>query len=239
MRNRKRHTRLRKIGAATFLALLGLTLVSCWPKPADPLVKPLHPVAPGKTQSAGPAVDQAGKKSSEADTQSALTEERINRAKVVADDAKARMKTALDEADRLRKQKTASENELVALYNQLVAQDQKMGSIIQDLSSAQSSLTTERKLRKEANDLLADARTKIAARDAETSMLRAQLDQSNAQAEAYFNSAKASADALEKAQVKAAAAEGRITTWFRIAMALLALFVFSLLAHVARFYMHI
>lgn len=239
MSNRKRHTRLRRIGASLIVIALSSLALSCWPRPADPVTKPVIPKAPVVTESASPTMDKAGRKTSEADTQSAITEERVSRAKNAADEAKARMKTALEEADRLRKQKTASENELVALYNQLVAQDQKMGVLLIDLTGAQSSLAAERKLRKEANDLLADARAKVAARDAETALLRSQLDQANAQAETYFTSAKQAADAQAKSAAQAATAEGRVTTWFRIAMAMLGLFLFSVLAHIARFYLHI
>jgi hypothetical protein len=193
-------------------------LTACFPKPSEPIVNPVKPKAPARTESAAGTAEQASRKSSEADSQSAVTEERVARARSAADDAKAKMKTALEEADRLRKQKSASENELLNLYNQLVAQDQKVGSILTDLTSAQTSLATERRLRKEANDLMTDMRSKIAIRDAETVMLRAQLEQSNAQSDAYYASAKDTAAKLQKAQQDVGIAEGQVKTWRNIAL---------------------
>lgn len=195
-----------------------VALTSCIHKDVNPIITPVKPKAPAESVSAAPTADKVERKTAEADSQSAVTEERVARAKSAADEAKAKMRTAVEEADRLRKQKSASENELLNLYNQLVAQDQKMGSLLTDLTGAQSSLFTERKLRKEASDLLALTRVQIAERDAETTMLRAQLAQANAQTDECYKNAQAAADSLQKVSERAATEAGRTKTWRNIAV---------------------
>jgi len=227
------------LGWGVLTVALALATTSCWDRrdpipPHAPVVKPA-----AAKPSPGPLVDEAGKKGNEADAQAAITAVKLSDANTNAATAQAQMREALAEVERLRKQKSASENELLALYNRLVGQDKQLGVMMADISSARDSLEQERKLRQEANSLLSKARQQIEDKDNEVSLVRFQLDLASQDAKTNADIARRLNDQLVKARSQASTAEGRVTTWFRIAMALLGVFILSLCLHVVRSYIRI
>lgn len=151
--------------------VLGTT---CAPNtPARATVVRVNPAA--SQPSARPVVADIRQLSADADAQSALTAEKVRRAGSNTKVIRQEMQQLVEEADRLRQQKTATENELLSLYNSLVEQEKRMRVLVVDISEAEASLTSERAMRKQVSSKLSEAEVLISAKDAEAQQLRDQL----------------------------------------------------------------
>jgi chromosome segregation ATPase len=131
------------------------------------------------------------------------------------------------EADRLRTQKRASEGELLALYNRLVAQEKQAAALVRSVSEAEAALASERFLRNAISEELSKAEQLTTAKDAEVELLRNQLTLSEATADAMQTAAEHNAKLANASADKAAASSGRSSTLTRM---LIAAIIFSVVS---------
>ena len=222
--NRKRHTRLKRQTSNFGLAVLSIFFATtCAPRPDHLSGGAIRLVKPPVTVSAGPSLDEARQHSAKADIEAARARDAVERTKGGIEEVNAAMNAAVGEANRLRKQKRATENELLALYNRLVAQEKRMRVLVDDIIDAEAALISERDLRQKVSAKLSEAEKLNAAKEAENAELRRLLESSEAQVAAY---AKVSGDKdkqLSKLQGQVGIEKGKARMLFYITLGLAAL----------------
>jgi chromosome segregation ATPase len=199
------------------LCLLFLWCVSCAPK-AVPLPPGYQPQAPvPQAEDAMPYVDGLRDAHALADAASAINANRSSHVARETATLRAGISKATAEADRLRKQKAATESELDGLWQLLTHENQRAVALFEEAEKARDGMAEERKLRAEANAKLAPLQRAIVDISNEAKALRLQL----ADAEAGSKKAHQSADQFSKLaaadKARADKAEGKISVWRNIA----------------------
>jgi len=197
------------VGLLVCLSLL--TLLQCAPRitPVPPRVR----VVPANVQqSASPKLSEARRDSSKADRHNAAATVHIGGAKSGMQESQTEMQSLVSEVGRLQAQKRASENELLALYNRLVAQDRRASAILQNLNAAEVSLAEERTLRRRADESVIAAEALVHAKDAEASQLRSQLAHAEQISDSYEQASTRNAELAAKAKADADKSAGTIET---------------------------
>lgn len=206
--NRKRHTFRKRCGSWLTTLTLGFLCATCAPA-GGPSSIPRARIVPAQSQpSASPTIDYARRLASAADIHGARAADRVGSAKSGLGESHTEIQSLVTEVMRLRKQKTASENELLALYNRLVEQEKKTRLLVKDITEAETALMQERELRAQVSDKLAEAEQQVAAKDAEATQLRGQLSHSESVADAYAKSADDNARLAQREAGRADRAEG-------------------------------
>jgi hypothetical protein len=173
-------------------------------------------IAAAPTASAVPAIEESRKLAAKADIHGASAAGKVKAAKSGATDAAAQNQSLIAEVDRLRKLKTATESDLLMIYNRLIEQERKFAIMVSDLTSAENDLAAERALREDAVTALVQAQAKATSKDMEAAQLRSQLIQEAANADSYKAAADQHAAASASNAAKANASEGTITTLRRV-----------------------
>jgi chromosome segregation ATPase len=201
------------------LTLCGLLLwcVSCAPK-AIPLPPGYQPQATvPQAEDAMPYVDGLRDAHALADAASAANQARSENVASVTATLRAGISKATAEADRLRKQKAATEAELDSLWQLLTHENERAVALFEEAEKARAGMIEERRLRAEANAKLAPLQRAIVDISNEAKALRLQL----ADAEANSKKAHQSADQFSKLaaadKARADKAEGKVSVWRNIA----------------------
>ena len=235
MENRKRHTRrnfLLGLGAVVCFGLF--LLVTC--APVSTRAIPPARIVPATLQpSAVPTLEDARRITAAADIHGATAADRVGSAKAGLGQSHAEMQSLVTEVGRLRKQKAASENELMLLYNRLVEQEKKTRMLVIDISDAEAALASERTLRSQVSAKLSEAERLIHAKDAEAVQLRGQLAHAEQVADAYSNAADQNAQLAAAHSAKASKAQGTISILSKFLLAASLAFVLSAIINVIQF----
>ena len=202
------------------IAAVAITLAhlsSCAPR-AIPATQPTRQAEVARQQSASPAIDDARRVTGQADQQGAVTAAQLAQAQQTATAAQRKAREALAEADRLVKQKTATEVELSRQKSLVEALCDSMDKMEVDLSETSKSLVKEKDLRVEASAMLVHAQDLVRQKDAEADTLRLNFNQAVEQRDAYYHVADNNAKAAMTAQGKIQAADARTGVWQKIAL---------------------
>lgn len=210
-RNRRRYTHRNRwcmVGLLVCMALL--VLLQCAPQPT-PVPLRVRVVPANVQQSASPKLSDARRDSSKADKHNAAATVHLGGAKSGMQESQTEMQSLVSEVSRLKAQKRASENELLALYNRLVAQDRRASVILQNLTAAEVSLAEERTLRRKADESVIAAESLVHAKDAEAAQLRSQLAHAEQISDSYEQAATRNAELAAKSKADADKAAGVIS----------------------------
>lgn len=163
--------------ALAITMLLPVLLPGCATLPR-PLPPPVHvsmaePTAEAKSPVA--AISSAREENSRAEEHAAVLSVQLATARENLEATNQSFNTVIKEVQRLRDQRSASENELIQLYDAMVAQEKRSLGLAKDLIAAEVSLADERKLRKSVTVTLGDVERSAVAKDAEAKRLREQL----------------------------------------------------------------
>ena len=214
--NHKRHTSLKRWTAIGATILVAATMLRCATSHGPVIAPRAKVIAAAPTASAVPSIEQSRRIAAKADIHGASAAGRVKSAKAGLTDAATENQSLIAEVDRLRKLKSAGENDLLLLYNRLVEQERKFSIMVTDLTSAENDLAAERALREEAMAALVEAQAKATSKDTEASQLRSQLIQESANADSYKTAADQHAAASASNAAKANQSEGTIQTQRRV-----------------------
>lgn len=203
-----RHSTIATRATTLLGAVCALVMASCAPS-APPLPSPTVMPKPVQAASATPALDSARKASADADLEAARARDSLAKAKASLSDINSAWKATTAEADRLRKQKSASELELIALYNQMVEQEKRSNVLVSEMATTEAALLNEKNLRAEVTTKLGDAERLVIKKDAEADELRRLLEYSEGLSATYSKQAKLTQEACDKAQADAAMQKGK------------------------------
>jgi chromosome segregation ATPase len=228
-RNRRRLPRpLRKASRGVLIGLVAL-LATCAPKPVPPVHTPT--IRPPAVADAGPLVDELSRAGVAADNQQAETSRRLTNAQREASSLKSSLERATGEADRLRRQKSAGEEELTRLWELLTEASQRNMFLEVELTSASTSLEAEKALRIEAQAMLLRLQSQVRQKDMEASLLRQSLDQSEAAADRLSDQVRKSFEEARQAKADVDQLKGRNSLKNKILLGTGILLILSLLAN--------
>lgn len=175
-------------------------LGSCAPSPRAVVVPPVNQTPAAVATSPMPVLEEARRSHQAADAEGARAIEKVSNAGRAAQDANTAMQSLVAEAKRLREQKSATEEQLLDFYNQLVAQEKRSRVLVAELASASQSLDSERALRAAVSSRLSETEILVAAKDSEARELRDQLVHQNQVTSAYGKAASDNANLAAKYQ---------------------------------------
>jgi chromosome segregation ATPase len=201
------------------LTLCGLLLwcVSCAPK-AIPLPPGYQPQAPvPQAEDAMPYVDGLRDAHALADAASAINQARSDNVANQTATLRAGINKVTAEADRLRKQKAATEEELDSLWQLLTHENERAIALFAEAEKARDGLIEERRLRAEANAKLAPLQKAVVDISNEAKALRLQLADAEAGSLKAHQSAENFAQLAAADKARADKAEGKISVWKNIA----------------------
>jgi chromosome segregation ATPase len=202
-------------------AIACLALAACAPKAPPANYRPQSPVP--EAASPQPFVDGLREANDRADSVSSANAARGETVAREAATLKAGISKATAEADRLRKQKAATEKELDSLWQMLTAENARAAELFAEAERHRLAAAEERRLRTLAGKALDELQGNLNAVMSERALLRIQL----ADAEAGSHAAHLSADqqhrAASKAQAAADRAKGAISVWRNIAFGFIGL----------------
>lgn len=224
-------------GMRYLLLMLPLLLASCefGRKPtASPTPYVALPV-PAQSPSAKPVLDSARDTHQRMSTAEAAVMVNHGKATAGASELSVQLRETTKEVDRLRKQKSASESELVLLYNRLEGQDRKMGTIISDLQGTSTALNEERALRQKLQTELDSIDRLIITKENENGVLRELLAAADASAKSFATANTDLKAQIEKLTARLSAAESRAAVWLKISAGSCALLLLILGWHIIRF----
>lgn len=184
----------------TTLQFLALILVGCSTAPAPPRAIP----APLQTAAVSPLADQAKADAAKGGEVSSRLEGKVESLQRTTADLRAGMSLATTEADRLRKQKAATEKELDALWQLLNGTEARAAALFAEVETAKKIADEQKAHRLVAEKRLDELAKAAIARDNETLELR---DQRDHLASELDKAGKVHADMLaklSKAEMKAA-----------------------------------
>lgn len=238
--NRRRHSaawRRLGIGAAIGLCLTAFTCAPTTPRAV--VVGTPHMAVPASTPSAVPGLEQARKTHGEAEAESGRAQSYVQRTREGLAESQRQLQLAVTEADRLRRQKTATENELLALYNKLVEQEKRMKVLVADITDAETALESAKLMRDKALSQLVTAENQARDKEAEAKQLRDQLVHEQQVSDSYQQAASRNSQLAADASAKADIEKGRRAQVVLICWWLAAALAVSLLAHFIRTYLRI
>ena len=222
----------------SILAVIVCVLPSCTPKAVVVPDANKLPTPPPR-ESARPALAEALQNAAQATAEAQRARDSVDRAKAAAESAQAAMKNSVAEAKRLHEQTTASENELLNLYNHLVEMERGMSLMTEDINKAKNALTAEKTLSASTLARLQAAEALTIEKDAEVAELRRMLTYSETLTSQATAKAQEAVIASEKFRLQVGVEQGRAKTWRNIAAGLGALLLLAIGAHVLRSYMRI
>lgn len=220
------------------LAACIFLVVACTPRPVAPPLDHKLP-APPQRESAQPALASALRAAAEAAAEAQRARDSVDRAQTAAATAQAAAKTSVAEAKRLLEQKTATENELLTLYNLLVEQEKGLSVLTADIGVARNALIVEKRHSGVTLQQLQLAETRALAKEAEADELRRLLTYSESLTAQATKTAKDAINASESLRTEVGIAKGSAKTWRNITYGTGVLLLLSLGAHVLRSYMRI
>lgn len=233
--NRRRYTRRNRwcmIGLLIAASLL--LLMQCAPR-ITPVPLRVRVVPAKEQKSASPALTDARKNNSKADAHNAVAASKINGAKSGMQESHTEMQSLVIEVGRLKTQRRADANELLNLYNRLVAQEKKFLLTIRELDAAEIALAEERALRKRADESVLAAEVLVHARDAEAAQLRIQFAHAEQVADNYEQAATRNAELAAKAKAEADKSAGVISLLTKILIGVSIALLISLGANILLF----
>ncbi len=201
---------------------------SITPPVSTPSQKP--PVA----VSAVDTIDEAMVALRAAEAEAERTRQNLDRTQENLAKANSSLRSTIEQTARLVTQKSATEAELIDLYNRMVAQEKAYTDLTKDFDATKASLLAEKTARTALAAKLTEAERKAATKDAEAAELRRLLDTSErntaATAAALDRAAKIAADAKAAAD----SLEGQNKTLWKVCLVegaciLLAVIIFVLL----------
>jgi chromosome segregation ATPase len=136
---------------------------------------------------------------------------------------KAGISRATAEADRLRKQKAATEKELDSLWQMLTAENLRAAELFAEAERHRLAAAEERRLRTLAGKALDELQGNLNAVMSERALLRIQLADAEAGSHAAHLAASEQHKAASKAQAAADRAKGAISVWRNIAFGFIGL----------------
>lgn len=182
----------------TYLTLALLPIAGCAPK-AIPVAN-VAP-APRPVEAVAPAARQAREDSLRAGEASSRLEGKVAELQRTTGELRAGMSGATQEADRLRKQKTATEKELDGLWQLLTASDEHAKRLFAEVEQAKAFADEQNRLRLIADRRSVELVTMAAMKDQEVLELRTENDFLRAELEVAKRSQEtltAQKDAAEK-----------------------------------------
>jgi hypothetical protein len=197
-----------------FLVALAL-LVHCAPGVAT--VPPRARIAPAALQpSAIPSIEESRRLAAQADIHGSTAAGRVSSAKSGLADVSAANQSLIAEVDRLHKLKSATENDLLLLYNRLVEQERKFAIMVSDLTSAENELAAARALRIKQSEETIKVQQLVIAKEGEAAQLRSQLAQAALDLDAAVTRAEENAKLSAANAAKANQSSGTISTLYRV-----------------------
>lgn len=158
---------------ALLLALGSVALASC---ARDTPVPPRAIPAPVQSAAVSPAVDGVKADAAKTAEVSGRLEAKVESLQRATADLRTGMTAATAEADRLRKQKIASEKELDALWKMLTNEEARAAALFAEVEKAKEIADQQKAHRAIAEKRLDELAKAAIARDTETLELRAQRD---------------------------------------------------------------
>lgn len=202
------------------LLIIVCALTSCATPPAvAPFIKQ---TLPAESADISPALGAARDAAARADAANDLSREHISTIQRETTTLRQGLQAATAEADRLRKQKTASETELDHLWQSLQNLTTRNLFLEAEAQAATDSLAREKSLRLLAGEALTSAQTLARGKESEATQLRLQLIDSEAQREAIHSTSAALAKAATQHQSRADKLSGEIRL-YRIVLGISAL----------------
>jgi RNAse (barnase) inhibitor barstar len=181
----------------------------CTCAPATNNVTPHVPQTPAQLRDdAGPATNRLVQMTTEADAQQQQTHQRINAIQEESGRLKNSLNRALTEANRLREQKSASEEELNSLWQMLTEATQRNLFLEIEVLEAQNSAEKERKLREAAAGQLQELQELVRLKDQEAAELRGQLNHEMSVSLSLHGQNKALAGSAERLRVEIGSLRG-------------------------------
>lgn len=138
-------------------------LVGCAPK-LDPIPPRAIP-APRQSEAVTPLVDRVRAEAAKSGEVSAKLEGRVEALQRTTGELRAGMSAATAEADRLRKQKAATEQELDGLWQLLTASDEHAKRLFAEVEEAKSAAEAQRQQRQLSDVRLSELAQAAVARD--------------------------------------------------------------------------
>lgn len=160
-----------------------------------------------------PALKEARKAAAAADERSDEARDRVASVSREASGLREGLQAAAVEADRLRKQKTASEAELEGMWRSLEALTVRNLFLEAEAAKAEEALKHEKALRRGAADAMIHAEQLALQKQGEADQLRQQLADSEAARAVVHESAQALGEVAAAANAKADQATGELRLW--------------------------
>lgn len=201
----------RLLVASAFLAwlLIAFLLPSCAPRGgAVPSFVPKAAVV--KQEDTAPAISKAKEASSKADTASAVTKTHIEAADRTAAFLREALGKSVTEADRLRKQGSATQQDLTSLWIDLTNTVEKNRILTNDLANVSASFLEERELRNAAASAMDRAETVARSKDREAGDLRLNLTDCEANRKAIHTTNQHLSIAAQAANARADKLAGEV-----------------------------
>lgn len=163
--------------------LIAVAAGACAPKAV--IVEPfVRQTVPEKTPDASPALRDAQRAAADADAKADAARDQVGNVSREAKTLREGLQAAVVEADRLRKQKSASEAELDGMWRSLEALTVRNLFLEAEAAKAADSLMHEKALRRGASDALRAAEVAVVKKEGEATELRLQLIDSESMREA-------------------------------------------------------
>ncbi len=208
---------------------------ACAPKAV--IVPPYVPTAPvEKREEVAPIVDDLRDRTAEADARAAAARARLDAVSRESRTLREGLESAVTEADRLRKQKTATEEELTNLWASLQESLARNLFLEKEAEDAVREAEAERLARVRVSESLARLQEAARQKDAEAAQLRRDLDHSQAVAKGLHLTAADAAGQAQAAQAKASAATARANTWFKLFLSATGLLIVAVFVIFQRFF---
>lgn len=235
--NRKRaerYTAVNRWCAIGLLVTLSLWfLVQCASSVSIPPRVKIVPVQP--RPSATKPLNEARRISARTDVHSQRASDSAQSAKSGLTENATEMSALVVEVGRLHKQQSANANELLALYNRMVAAEKRSQVLLIEISVVELELAEVRTLRNQEGILLMEALERVENRDSELIQVRGQLANESAEADRFSGLATTAAKAAADSKATADRAKGMISTLIWILAGVSVALTISLLVNVIQF----
>lgn len=163
--------------------------------------------------SAVTSVDDARVALQNAEAEAEKTRNSLDKARENLAKANSSLKETVAQAAKLATQKTATEGELLDLYNRMVEQEKAYTDLTRDFDATKVSLAAERSARAQIATRLSETERKVVAKDAEAAELRRLLDTSERTAELNAAAVAAERKAAAQAVTTADRLRGEVKVW--------------------------
>ena len=210
------------------------TLASCVKTQPDTPPPVTVSSKPPVVASAVTSVDEARVALKAAEDEAEKTRANLEKTRENLAKANSSLRSTVEQAAKLAKQKSATEIELVDLYNRMVEQEKAYTDLTRDFDTTKTSLAAERAARGQLAAKLTEAERKAALKDAEAAELRRLLDTSESVAALNAKAAQTERQAAADATAKADTLRGHVRAWRNVALVEGALLLLILITFVAK-----